>query len=135
MLLASFLYPSEPDVIALRQTDMGLVPETWTGAGVRYLVPRCNLSLSDMNLLIVELEAQRETKVNHHPGFELLIPLTPGPIEVEFLNVADETKATTFRCAENDYAYYSSVNPHRIKNPGTDAARVFVVRFYGWAKA
>ncbi len=142
MLLYSFMYPSEPDVVIGRipfesdiKTDkdctMGLIPPEMTGDGISYYVPLCNLALSDMNLLVARLDPEAKTKDNHHPGSELAIPLNGAEIEVHFPD-----KQETFRisAASRQYGHYSSENRHYLKNVGDDPAIVFVARFYGWTR-
>src|SRR5205823_77750 len=111
-----------------RPSEMAVVPEDWTGLGVKYLVPRCNLALSDTFLLIVDLDEGQKTKLNKHPGFELAIPLGEGEIAVEFTEDERQFKVSG---KDRQYAHYSSQKYHRLVNIGPTSAKVFVARFLG----
>ncbi len=129
MLLYSFMFPSEPDVVTGRLRDMSTVPTEWTGEGLKFFVPRCNLALSDLSPLIVEMGKGQATKFNEHPGFELAIPLGGGKIKVEF-EQGEQSGPVSGK--KRQFAYYSSDKKHRLRNIGASSARVFVARFYGW---
>lgn len=148
MLLYPCMFPTEPNIIAGRINEMCQVPQRLTGKGATYWTPLCNLALCDTQLLIVDLEPGEATRWNHHPGYELALPLEGTSIEIEFGQHSDsmgETSESAVGAAtrepsvvesaqvsdlKNQYAHYSSESPHRIRNLGSEKARVFVVRFY-----
>jgi quercetin dioxygenase-like cupin family protein len=126
MILYSFLFPTEPDIVTGRIDAMAAIPDSLVGGGVRYRCPRCNLALSDIHILVVELDPGQTTKRNWHPGFELAIPLDESTITIEI--ESEQPKQIAAR--DRQYAHYSSERPHLLRNVGSTVATAFVVRFF-----
>ncbi|HEV3385712.1 MAG TPA: cupin domain-containing protein [Gemmata sp.] len=123
LILYSFMFPTEPNIVIGRRDVMTLVPESIVRVGARYLCPRYSLALSDVNIVLVELASGQSTPENSHPGYELTIPLEESEFQIEI-----DGEIPQKILGPHQYAYYSSQKKHLLKNIGTADARAFVVR-------
>jgi hypothetical protein len=138
MLLYPCVFPAVPDIVAGRFGGLCKVPNEFAGDGAVYRVPRSNLALANVQLLIVELSPEQSTRWNHHPGHELAIPLEASEIAVEFGSRAEaaekEVRVTDWypvASQKGEYAHFKSSELHRLRNTSKEkSAKVFVVRFY-----
>lgn len=94
-------------------------------ARVEYLLPARSLANSDMSMTLLNLEASGHSDWNHHPGFELVLPIR-GRVHVEF---RDDQQQPTESVGEEALLVYRSAYSHRVCNSHSGESRLLVMRF------
>lgn len=94
-----------------------------SGKGAQYYLPSRILANSDMLITLLHLNPSGVTDWNHHPGFEVIIPLE-GTIYVEF----KEPDRSSEECSTEGLLIYKSSLIHRVVSAGR-TCEVLVLRF------
>ena len=81
--------------------------------GVQYYLPSRILANSGMLITLLHLNPSVATDWNHHPGFEVTIPLE-GTVFVEF----DEPQRSSGECSTEGLLIYRSSLKHRLVSAG-----------------
>jgi quercetin dioxygenase-like cupin family protein len=129
IVLRSFMCPAVPGAVVIHQPeDLEEIPAHLVPPGASVLLPRRNLSCSDISVLKVRLEKGVSTPAHSHPGFEAVFVLSGGPVEVYFEPEADPV--CSLSAWENHLCHFNSRRHHSVRNAGGAPAEFLVIRFY-----
>jgi quercetin dioxygenase-like cupin family protein len=135
-LFVRFIFPGIPGVIVFRPEDPDSahsheIPKALFRAdpGVVYTLPTRSLACSDIDLCQLALSPGHSTRINSHPGFELLLPVS-GEANLRFTEQPD-SKPVLLSSAAPTVTVFPSHRPHRISQSGEVKAVLLVIRFHG----
>lgn len=134
VVLATYLYPSVPNVVALKKDDFVPVPSAaGVGPKSKLVVPRRSLFGSDITMSKLILAAGESCDRNSHMGFEMIYVLKGEAIVDLFFNPT--ASPTSLDGSEGDIVHFRSSTEHSVRNPQTDAGtELLVVRFHNSAR-
>jgi quercetin dioxygenase-like cupin family protein len=129
ILFAHVLFPRVPNCVVVRQDeDLRPYPKAWLKPywkGANYQFPCRNLADSDVVISFLNLPPRTSSLRNHHPGYELALPLG-GQIQLLFPNQGRECTASA---AKMEFLHYRSDLDHQIIHAGSRPAKVLIIRF------
>lgn len=129
-LLYDFLLPAYRPAVVIRassgtdpDSDWERLPDEFqTNKGVVYHVPKRRLADAELSIARVDLESQGKTRINSHPGFELIIPLS-GTVSIHVQNGTTDVITGTHQYAEFDSKVF-----HHVENHTDELASCLVFR-------